>query len=105
MSAISPLKILNIGLDRALLEEHGRSESQARQVLYAQEIPAEIIHVVKAPPIDGCKRVVLGEGLVRVIPAPVHHWVMFPFAAIRADRKSTRLNSSLIPLSRMPSSA
>ncbi|MEY4527765.1 MAG: hypothetical protein RL768_1484 [Nitrospirota bacterium] len=90
MSAISPLKILNIGLDRALLEEHGRSESQARQVLYAQEIPAEIIHVVKAPPIDGYKRVVLGEGLVRVIPAPVHHWVMFPFAAIRAGARVLR---------------
>ncbi len=90
MSAISPLRILNIGLDRALLEEHGRSESQARQVLYAQEIPAEIIHFVKAPATSGRERVVLGDGLVRVIPVPALHWAMFPFAAIRAGARVLR---------------
>lgn len=84
MSTISPLRILNIGLDRALLEEQGGSESQTRQILYAQEIPAEITHLVKAPPTSRRERLVLGDGLVRVIPVPVRHWAMFPFAAIRA---------------------
>lgn len=90
MSTLSSLRILNIGLDRALLEEQGGSESQTRQVLYAQEIPAEITHLVKAPPTNRRERLVLGDGLVRVIPVPVHHWAIFPFAAIRAGGRVLR---------------
>jgi|CXWL01.1.fsa_nt_gi glycosyltransferase involved in cell wall biosynthesis len=90
MSTLSPLRILNIGLDRALLEEQGGSESQIRQVLYAQEIPAEITHLVKAPPTSRREWLVLGDGLVRVIPVPVHHWAIFPFAAIRAAGRVLR---------------
>lgn len=90
MNAVSPLRILNIGLDRALLEEHGRSESQTRQALYAQEIPAEITHLVKAPRASRRERLVLGDGLVRVIPVPVRHWAMFPLAAIRAGSRVLR---------------
>jgi len=90
MNAISPLRILNIGLDRALLEDHGGSESQMRQILYAQEIPAEISHLVKASPTSRGERMVLGNGLVRIIPIPVRHWAMFPLAAIRAGSRVLR---------------
>lgn len=91
MIAATPLRILNIGLDRALLENDGGSESQTRQVLYAQEIPAEICHLVKASPTSRRERLVLGNGLVRVIPVPVHHWAVFPLAAIRAGSRVLRL--------------
>ena len=37
--------------------------------------------------------------------AGIHPLVAIPIAGVAADRKSTRLNSSHIPLSRMPSSA
>src|ERR1051326_1090578 len=39
-----------------------------------------------------------------VPPGPLDHWTTDPFIPAIRDRKSTRLNSSHIPLSRMPSS-
>ena len=44
-------------------------------------------------------------GRVTVVRVPGSHEVPWAVQALARDRKSTRLNSSHIPLSRMPSSA
>ena len=46
-----------------------------------------------------------GEFLVIVFPAPLGTRIVNALTQAELDRKSTRLNSSHIPLSRMPSSA
>ena len=73
-------RILNIGLDRGLLDSSGQSESQTRQLIYATEIPAEIVHLVKSPRNTNSVTRTLCEGRVTVRAVPVLHWVCFPFA-------------------------
>lgn len=81
------IRILNFGLDRALLDPGKSSEAQDRQRFYARGLPARIVHIVKAPPETPRAVLELGDH-VTVIPARVSHWAAFPFAAASAGRRA-----------------
>jgi len=83
------VSILNIGLDRALLSRDRRTEAQKRQLMYADGIPAELVHLVKAP-VGAVNTPIELDSRVRVIPCPVLHWTQFPIAAIRAGARELR---------------
>ncbi len=85
----APLRILNIGLDRGLLPGAADAEARARQAFYARSLPAELVHLVKAPPGTPCDRVDLDGGL-SVVPCPVRHWSLFVPAALRAGARLLR---------------
>lgn len=83
------IAILNIGLDRDLLVRDHQSEAQRRQSIYADGIPASIVHLVKAPA-DASREAILCGGQVRVMPCPVSHWTLFPFAVMRLASRELR---------------
>jgi 1,2-diacylglycerol 3-alpha-glucosyltransferase len=83
MSAIVPLRILNIGLDASLLSRSGDQESQLRQIGYARELPAEVTHIVKSTIQLDNQSVTLDNGQVIIVPAPVRHSGLFPVVAAR----------------------
>ena len=74
------LSILNIGIDRSLLM--AGSEAGRRQLVYARELPARTIHLVKARPSDPATREI--DPLLSVKSVPVRHWVEFFFRAVVA---------------------
>lgn len=76
------LKILNIGIDRALLVRREQSEAQTRQILYSQSLPARLVHIVKATYDTPKQRLEITPNL-SVIPCPVRHWLGFIPKAIR----------------------
>ena len=80
------ISILNIGLDRALLDRDRRTEAQDRQAIYGNGIPAQLLHLVKAPA-DAMRTPIDLDSSVRVIPCPVWHWAQFPLAAMRAGAR------------------
>lgn len=86
------LTILNIGLDRDLLSRDVRTEAQTRQIFYAQNIPARLVHLVKAPSDTDRKRIDLNERL-SIVPCPVRHWTLFVSAAIRRGSELLRQES------------
>lgn len=71
-----PLTILNISLDRGLLDPSRDSETQLRQLLYCRELPARIVHLVKAPR-QGAFRRLDFDGSMSVVPCAVPHWSLF----------------------------
>jgi len=75
------LNILNIGLDRDLLPRDTRTEAQTRQLFYTRNLPARLVHLVKAPLATAGDRFDLDERL-SVVPCPVRHWTLFIPAAI-----------------------
>lgn len=77
-----PLAILNIGLDRELLNRDTQTEAQQRQLFYCRQLPASIVHLVKAPADCSPEPFDLDPAL-RVVPCPVRHWTGFVPAAIR----------------------
>ena len=83
------ISILNIGLDRALLDRDRRTEAQDRQAIYGTGIPAQLLHLVKAPA-DAMRTPIDLDSSVRVIPCPVWHWAQFPLAAMRAGARELR---------------
>jgi glycosyltransferase involved in cell wall biosynthesis len=83
------IAILNIGLDRDLLARDRQSEAQRRQSIYADGIPASIVHLVKAPAGASHEAISCGEQ-VRVMPCPVSHWALFPFAAMQLAARELR---------------
>ena len=83
------LSILNIGIDRDLLAADGKSEAQCRHMLYAMHLPATLTHLVKAPAGADDRPIAVGSD-VTVIPCPVMHWALFPFAAARAGARLLR---------------
>lgn len=83
------ISILNIGLDRALLDRDRRTEAQDRQAIYGNGIPAQLLHLVKAPA-DAMRTPIDLDSSVRVIPCPVWHWAQFPLAAMRAGARELR---------------
>ena len=83
------LSILNIGIDRDLLASDGGSEAQRRHLLYAMHLPATLVHVVKAPAGTDDRPIAVGPDLT-VIPCPVAHWTLFPFAAIYVGSRLLR---------------
>lgn len=83
--------ILNIGLDRELLAPEGSNESQLRQIIYAEGLPAKIIHLVKAPSSWPTEGVTLAAGSINVVPVPVRHWALFPFAVIPVAQRILRV--------------
>lgn len=80
--ADKPLRILNISLDRDLLCGSERNEAQARQLIYARELPASTVILTKTFLGADKSPIELESGLVRVIPCPVRHWSLFPMAAM-----------------------
>ncbi|MPZ57883.1 MAG: glycosyltransferase [Rhizobiales bacterium] len=83
------LSILNIGLDRDLLASDRRTEAQDRQLIYANGLPAHLVHLVKAPADAPCAPISVDRG-VHVIPCPVSHWAQFPISAVRAGARELR---------------
>ena len=83
------ISILNIGLDRALLARDRRTEAQDRQAIYGNGIPAQLLHLVKAPA-DAMRTPIDLDSSVRVMPCPVWHWAQFPLAALRAGARELR---------------
>lgn len=77
-----PLAILNIGLDRELLNRSTQTEAQQRQSFYCRQLPARIVHLVKAPAEYPPEPFDLDPSL-RIVPCPVRHWAGFIPAAIR----------------------
>jgi len=88
MTAAS-ISILNIGLDRALLARDRRTEAQDRQAIYGNGIPAQLLHLVKAPA-DAMRTPIDLDSSVRVVPCPVWHWAQFPLTALRAGARELR---------------
>lgn len=86
------LTILNIGLDRDLLSREARTEAQTRQLFYARNLPARLVHIVKAPHGAPRGRIDLDENL-SIVPCPVRHWTQFAPAAIRLGTKWLRQES------------
>lgn len=76
-----PLTILNIGLDRELLNRGTQTEAQQRQLFYCRHLPARIVHLVKAPAECAPEPFDLDPNL-RIVPCPVRHWAGFVPAAI-----------------------
>jgi glycosyltransferase involved in cell wall biosynthesis len=76
------LAILNIGLDRELLSRETRTEAQERQLFYCRQIPARIVHLVKAAPACSPEPFDLDPALC-IVPCRVRHWAGFVPAAIR----------------------
>lgn len=75
------LKILNIGIDRDLLDGRGESEAVLRQQFYCRELPAKITHLVKtSPELAPAPR---QDGDLAIVSCPVSHWWRFPTAAVR----------------------
>lgn len=77
-----PLRILSISLDRDLLCRSEPNEAQARQLIYARELPANTVILTKTFLGADKSPLELESGLVRVIPCPVRHWSLFPMAGI-----------------------
>lgn len=75
------LTILNIGIDRDLLDNRAHNEARLRQHIYCRELPAHIVHVVKAP--RGTTVDAIEDQALSILPCPVAHWALFPFAAFR----------------------
>lgn len=75
------MKILNIGLDRDLLETGPLSEAQKRQLVYCERLPAQILHIVKATATEDSNSRSLSASLT-VIPCTVSHWIFFPLKAM-----------------------
>ena len=76
-----PLTILNIGLDRELLGRGEPTEAQQRQLFYCRQLPARIVHLVKAPASHPAAPFDLDPAL-RIVPCPVRHWAALVPAAI-----------------------
>lgn len=76
-----PLAILNIGLDRELLIRGESTEAQQRQLFYCQQLPARIVHLVKAPADYPAAPFDLDPAL-HIVPCPVRHWAGFVPIAI-----------------------
>lgn len=87
-----PITILNIGLDRDLLSRETRAEVQARQLFYAQTLPARLVHIVKAPYDTPEGQIDLDEKL-SIVPCPVKHWSQFVTATIRLGTELLRRES------------
>jgi 1,2-diacylglycerol 3-alpha-glucosyltransferase len=77
------IRILNIGLDRDLLDQSPLNEALQRQLFYVRSIPARICHVVKAPFACQSGKYSMDQGALDVIPCPVRHWSMFAPSAIK----------------------
>lgn len=80
------LAILNIGHDRELLERGRHTEAQIRQQYYCSELPARIVHLVRAPADYPSASFDLSPQL-RVVPCPVRHWSEFAISAARRGRE------------------
>jgi len=82
VTLLKPLRILNIGIDRSLLDPSKNNEAHIRQLLYATELPAHIVHLVKSSYSSDAVPLVLGSGKVKIISCPAPHWICYPFTAI-----------------------
>ncbi|MSP51313.1 MAG: glycosyltransferase family 1 protein [Alphaproteobacteria bacterium] len=77
------LSILNIGIDRELLDDPETSEAVARQLFYASELPARIAHIVKAPAGVASTDRTLRDARVTLHPVSVGHPIFFPLRAVK----------------------
>lgn len=80
-------RILNIGIDRDLLDPTGTTESHNRQRFYAEQLPAVVTHIVKAPPGTPDAGPVLEEAALKIWACPVRHFALFPIKAARLAAK------------------
>jgi glycosyltransferase involved in cell wall biosynthesis len=78
----APISILNIGLDRDLLSRGARTEAQTRQLYYANNLPARLVHLVKAPR-DASDQPIELDARLTVVPCPVSHWAWFLPSVLR----------------------
>jgi glycosyltransferase involved in cell wall biosynthesis len=86
------LVILNIGLDRDLLNRAEHTEAQTRQLLYASRLPAQLVHIVKSSSSSNKLPLNLNND-VTIIPCPVRHWAFFLLSAIWYGRRELRRRS------------
>lgn len=87
-----PINILNIGLDRGLLASGEPEEVQVRQSFYAKNLPARLVHIVKAP-FGSPSQTIDIDGPLSIVPCPVRHWSQFVPAAIRLGAELLRRES------------
>jgi glycosyltransferase involved in cell wall biosynthesis len=76
-------RILNIGLDRDLLDPTGATEGLKRQRFYAENLPATITHIVKAPQTFSDDKPVFSDSFLNIWACPVPHFTLFPMKAAR----------------------
>lgn len=81
-------RILNIGLDRDLLDPSGVTEAQRRQRFYAEQLPAKITHIVKAPTTFSDAKPAYEDEFLQVWACPVPHFSFYP---LKAPRLAARL--------------
>lgn len=89
---LQPINILNIGLDRGLLACGEPEEVQVRQSFYAKNLPARLVHIVKAPFGSPSEKIDI-DAQLSIVPCPVRHWSQFVPAAIRLGAELLRRES------------
>lgn len=86
-------RILDIGLDRGMLQPDGGSEAQRRQAVYADALGADIVLLVKAPSAASPGPVRWADGACAAIPVRVPNALLFPFAALLRGARLLRGNA------------